>query len=55
MDDEVATSVPMHAGCFLHPILTKDFSLHKNHIEMYYIVLQWYMVFKIPRYTSLEL
>ena len=45
MDDEVATSVPMPAGFFLHPILMKDFSFER------YMVL----VFKIPRYTSREL
>ena len=43
MDDEVATSVTMPAGFFLHPILTKDFSLHKNpHRKVL-------LVFKIPR------
>ena len=58
MDKEVATSVPMPAGFFfLHPILTKDFSLHKNPHRKVLHCIAMVSVFKIhvPRYTSQEL
>ena len=55
MDDEVATSVPMPAGFFLHPILAKDFSLHKNPHRKVLHCIAMVLVFKIPRYKSREL
>ena len=38
MDDEVAIRVPMPVF-FLHPILTKDFSLHKKLLHCIAMVL----------------
>ena len=55
MDDKVATSVSMPVGVFLHPILTKDFSLHKNPHRKVLHCIAMVLVFKIPRYTSREL
>ena len=53
MEDEVAASVPMPAGFFfLHPILTKDFSLNKNPHRKVLHCIAMVLVFKIPRYTS---
>ena len=50
MDDEVATSVPMPAGFFLHPILMKDFSLHKNpHRKVLHCIIAMVLVFKMSR------